>query len=93
VAELRPATPSTPEHCEVVARSRGVSRVDGQTYAIKFHCACRATGTGFFDDWLDSEAQLSAGAAAAAKAAAKPTAPAAQLMPANKAVLFIALLP
>jgi feruloyl esterase len=37
LAELRPATATVPEHCEVVgAINERVSRVDGQAYAIKF---------------------------------------------------------
>jgi hypothetical protein len=37
LAALNPATPTSPEHCEVVgAIDQRVSRVDGQTYAIKF---------------------------------------------------------
>lgn len=38
LAALRPATATVPEHCEVIgAINQRVSRVDGQTYAIKFH--------------------------------------------------------
>lgn len=38
LAELRLATPTVPEHCEVIgAINQRESRVDGQTYAIKFH--------------------------------------------------------
>lgn len=38
LAQLNPATPALPEHCEVTgAINSRTSRVDGQTYAIKFH--------------------------------------------------------
>ena len=38
LATLQPATATAPEHCEVIgAINQRVSRVDGQTYAIKFH--------------------------------------------------------
>ena len=38
LATLQPATATVPEHCEVTgAINQRVSRVDGQTYAIKFH--------------------------------------------------------
>ena len=38
LATLNPATPTAPEHCEVVgAINQRTSPVDGQTYAIKFH--------------------------------------------------------
>ena len=37
-AVLNPATTTAPEHCEVIgAIDQRVSRVDGETYAIKFH--------------------------------------------------------
>ena len=38
LAQLNPATPTDPEHCEIIgAINERVSPVDGQLYAIKFH--------------------------------------------------------